>query len=635
MRTEVQVAKRSFWPSTWPFGLIFGLSIGCTTSPPGEHSEQSDDDDDSHDGSSDDSHETSEDPSTSNGGEETSVETPQDPSCVGNQRPQAPAIIEPAAGRNDIVAESLELLGSDFIDPDSGDRLREIEAEIWGYDQGKPTDRVWSARVESSKVRALKLSDGQFDGGAQLSLAAWTDYRLRMRYRDHHQLDQLECSIASPWSEDRLFRTDDGSSPLFDENVIRDVYLEIPQESWEAIDAQAIPPECAPFTRDYHRGTLKIEGEVFDGVGVKIKGGCGSARTLEQKASFKVNLEWDDPDADGCGPEREFLGIKKLTLNNAVQDHSALHERLGYYVYRQLGLPAPRAAHVRLFVNDELWGLYVHVETIDRRFLRRWFESNQGELYEGTYWCDLLPSNVPPDEDESGKFCLSSEFTPDDCDAPPLASRDLTPLRDMVNEVEALIEDDFYPDIANLFNYDRFLTTWALESVIGHWDGYMFEPRNNYRVYFEPTSSEWTLLSSGIDQIFVQDQDPWQTHGILASECLNDSACEKAFIARLAAVNDAVEKLDLPERAQDIRQHIADVVDEDPRKEYSVEDFQEEQEKLLEYLRARPDQIRQYIAEHEDTGEETDEDTDEDTDETTGEETEDETTDETGETTTD
>jgi spore coat protein CotH len=48
---------------------------------------------------------------------------------------------------------------------------------------------------------------------------------------------------------------------------------------------------------------------------------------------------------------------------------------------RQLGIPAPREAHTRLFINDEYAGVYTIVEPVDPVFLQRHFDESDGHLY--------------------------------------------------------------------------------------------------------------------------------------------------------------------------------------------------------------------------------------------------------------
>src|SRR5688572_30986865 len=162
----------------------------------------------------------------------------------------------------------------------------------------------------------------------------------------------------------------------------------------------------------------------------------------------------------------------------------------------------------------------------------------------------------------------------------------------MVTAVEALPPGGFCPAITQIFDWDRFLTTWAVESVIDHWDNYAFEIRNNYRVYHDPGTGLWTLLTSGIDQTFNDEQDPWNVHGVLAIRCVAEPACEAAFAARLAEVNDLFESTDYAGQATAIYNQIYPFVMADPRKEYDMATFDQRHQDILNFLAARPQQIR-------------------------------------------
>jgi spore coat protein CotH len=468
-------------------------------------------------------------------------------------------------------------------------------------DEGVPVGLVWSAAVsEPAKLAEVRLSDGVFQS-ARGRLAERARYAVRVRYA----YARPPCEAWGSWSGFRVFRTDDASRELFDEGRILDFHLDIPPESWAALNAEAVPPDCVPHERNSYRATLRFRDQVFTHVGVHVKGGCGSARTLEGKASFKVDLEWDDPEVPGCAPSRELLGRKHFTFNNNVQDPSFMNERLGYPLYRALGVPAPRAATVRLHVNGEPWGLYTHVETIDRRFLARWFEDKEGALYEGTYWCDLLPENVPAAGGDAARFCLSRKLDGDACEQGEggTPADAYAPLRELTHRLQGLPRGGFYPEVLAFFDYDRFLTTWALESVISHWDGYPFGTQNNYRVYQDPSTGLWTLLSTGIDQTFGHhkvtrsglDQDPWAVSGLLATRCLEEADCRAAFAARLDEVNRQVEASGLDSRVRSLRSQLAPGVQADPRKETTPAGFETAVEQTLQFLRERPTRVREHL----------------------------------------
>ncbi len=494
----------------------------------------------------------------------------------------------------DVVAERMVISTTDYFDRDATDQHTDSMFEIWQAVDGETVARVWSAHATApAPLTEVALDDGEFIASVS-ALADYADYGVRVRH-----MSSGACQRWSEWSAFSWFRTDDGSSYIFDRGQVHSIYIDIPSESWGPIDAEAVPPECVPYRRSYHSGTVRFEDKVFLGVGVRVKGGCGSSRHLDGKAAFKVTLQWDDPDVPGCPDnDRRLFGLKRLTLNNMVQDPSFAHERLVYPFYKLMGVPTPRAVHVQLYVNDELWGLYAHVESIDRRFLGRWFDSNQGMLYEGTYWCDLIAENVPPTLDDS--YCLARKFESDECSTPDAAAdpTDYQLLRELVAALAALPPGGFYPEVELFFDFDRLLSSWAVDSVIAHWDAYEFDIINNYRVYHEPVTDRWTLIPTGVDQTLAGELDPWAVSGILAQRCLEEPDCEAAFAQRLAEANAVFESMGLAGVASDVFAQVSTYVEADPRREIDYNGYVDAHNTMRGWIGDRPARVRELLAAH-------------------------------------
>ena len=99
--------------------------------------------------------------------------------------------------------------------------------------------------------------------------------------------------------------------------------------------------------REYVRGTVTVDSVPHLDVGVRLKGGAGSFIPLDGdypvisgagngkpgKSAFIVDFERYQ--AGRC-----MLGLRKLALNNLVQDDSGIHEVLGYTLFRAGGVPA-------------------------------------------------------------------------------------------------------------------------------------------------------------------------------------------------------------------------------------------------------------------------------------------------------
>ena len=121
---------------------------------------------------------------------------------------------------------------------------------------------------------------------------------------------------------------------------------------------------------------MTIDGVVFPNVGLRKKGFLGSLSTT--RPSLKIKLNHTDKDAD-------IEGLTNLTLNNNQQDISLMSQFMGYALFNAAGSPAPRCAYAKVTVNGVNLGVYSHVETVRKSFLRRAFGTDDGTLYEGPY----------------------------------------------------------------------------------------------------------------------------------------------------------------------------------------------------------------------------------------------------------
>ncbi len=490
----------------------------------------------------------------------------------------------PTPGRI-VIADELVIEASAFVDPD-GHAHAATEFEIWRERAAALQSLVWRAALEAPRT-SVRLSEGSF---AASGLADWTAYGVRVRY-----MDDGVCARWSAWSAAVVLRTDDGSAYLFNPAQMLRFDLEIPPSSWTAMNREAFPPGCVPFHRSTYPGELSFADQTF-AVGMHIKGGCGSSRDLFHKAAFKVNLNWDDPNVAGCPAESRLYGETHFTFNNMVQDPTMTHEMLGYAFFRQLGLPAPRASYVQLYVNDELWGLYLHLESVDRRYLKRRFASNRGMMYEGAHGCDFLNENIPLSDLEWS--CFDIEFKADPCDN--VEPGDDPPgwpmLRELAAKLAAMPPGQFYPEIESFFEFDTFLTQWAADSIIGHWDGYEGTSITNYRAYHDPVTDKWSIVQTGIDLTFARNLDPFAFVGaMLATRCLEEQDCEAALAKRVVHALQAFEAMDLAREDERLYDFILPYVQADPRRNFAIEAFPQAHQELRQWLRERPARVRGHL----------------------------------------
>ena len=313
-----------------------------------------------------------------------------------------------------------------------------------------------------------------------------------------------EASDTSPEPEpgtepsdtsDPTHRDEPGPHPsdaFFALDRVMDISIEIDGADWDRLRNQTRTLEdvfaeieeyglSRPFADIYtwFSATVTVDGEAHAEVGVRKKGFVGSQSAT--KPSLKLRF---DKYVDG-----QSLGgvMERMTLNNSVQDPSMVNTCLSYRVFAAAGNPAPRCNFATVTVNGTDLGLYVHVEEIKAPFLLRHFDSAEGNVYEGTV----------------------SDFTADYRGT--IEKKNNTDAADWsdIDAVVAALEDPTDAGLQALdeiVDLDRYLSHWATEVLVGHWDGYAGD-RNNYWFYREP-GGRFVFIPWGVDDTFHLRDDP-------------------------------------------------------------------------------------------------------------------------------
>jgi hypothetical protein len=294
----------------------------------------------------------------------------------------------------------------------------------------------------------------------------------------------------------------DPAAALYDPGRMVGVDIQIDDDAWNVLCSQKrtfvslfrgacfAQPFPSPFT--WQRARVVIDGIARDNAGIRKKGFLGSLDG--QKPSLKISLtEFVDNDP--------VYGLKKLTLNNAKQDPSLVRQCLGYQLFLQAGLPAPRCnfAHVR--VNGRSLGVYVNVEEVRKPMLARHFADTSGNLYEGTV-SDFHPLLLATFEAQTNE------------------SSDTHAALAAVTAALAVDDGVLLERLGAVIDLDAFVTFWAMEALVGQWDGYSSN-RNNYYAYQNPASGKLHFIPWGADTVLgdgypIASLDPGANKAVFA-----------------------------------------------------------------------------------------------------------------------
>ena len=230
------------------------------------------------------------------------------------------------------------------------------------------------------------------------------------------------------------------------------------------------------------RATVWEGTNVYRDVGLHIKGAAGSTRGIDDKPALTLNFQ-------KFTPEQRFHGLRKIHLNNSVQDASYLCENICGELYRKAGVPTPRVTYATLELNGRNRGLYVVKEGFSKDFLGMYFKNKDGNLYDGGFLREI-DQQLERDLDGDGDV------------------RDWSDLKALVTASKISDPVERFDELSKVLDVDRFATYAALQIMTWDWDGYIMN-RNNYRVYHDRDSGKMVFFPHGMDQMFWQtDQQP-------------------------------------------------------------------------------------------------------------------------------
>src|SRR5262249_60225190 len=151
------------------------------------------------------------------------------------------------------------------------------------------------------------------------------------------------------------------SDALFNDAVLHEIRLNINAKDWQTLKDNYL-------TNDYYPCDFRWNGMAVRNVGIRSRGQASRSAT---KPSLRV-------DFNRYTASQTLLDLKSVVLRNNATDFSGMHERISMQLYARVGLAAPRVAHARLYVNNNYQGLYSIVESLDKPFLLRNYDENEG-----------------------------------------------------------------------------------------------------------------------------------------------------------------------------------------------------------------------------------------------------------------
>jgi spore coat protein CotH len=348
---------------------------------------------------------------------------------------------------------------------------------------------------------------------------------------------------------------------LFNNQLLQRVDLRLHSADWEKLKADFLDNTYYPADLIWNDVTVR-------NVGIRSR---GHGSRSGNKPGLRV-------DFDHYATDQEFVGLKSLVLDNLTQDSSGIHETVTMALFARLGIPAPREAHARLYVNNEYAGLYVIVESVDKRLLARVFgvidedTQNDGFLFEFNW------------EDEWHFDYLGEELRPyrERFDAKTHESKSdeekYRPIEELVRLINDTREDRVVEAISPLLDVPAFMRFVAAQNFVAEIDGILGNwGLNNFYFYRLENRTQHVFIAWDDDVTFWGPTFPTnQGHdeNVLMAKLIRVPEYRAMYFAELQRAMDSASEpvADSTWMDTEIRRQL-DLIDqamrEDPHKPYA------------------------------------------------------------------
>jgi len=281
---------------------------------------------------------------------------------------------------------------------------------------------------------------------------------------------------------------EDEASAVFDQSLIQTYEISVAPEDLARLDAN-------PAAEEYAVGSVTFQGKTYAPIGFRYKGSagafvkpCTAATTPGAARGAKVGkcsikLAFDEYTDDG-----RFFGLKKLNLHSMGRDVAMMREQLGYSLFREMQVAAPRTTYARVLINGQLEGLFLAVEQIDGRFTRSRFsdEGGKGNLYKEIWplyadpaqYRQALESNKGPDTNVDTILAFAQSVQADPSAATAWVDRDYTLRYIAVDRV--IMNDD------GVFHWYCFVPQGNNRGLVGNHNYYWYEEERAGRLWLIP-----------------------------------------------------------------------------------------------------------------------------------------------------
>lgn len=369
------------------------------------------------------------------------------------------------------------------------------------------------------------------------------------------------CSGYKEKANDAVIKLADNEEyyeDTFGQGEIIDIKVDIEEEEWNDILTN-------PTTEEYHKADITVNGTKVESVGFRTKG-FSSLTTVAQSESdrygFKIKT---DKYEDG----QTLNGLNEFVLNGSFADPSYMREYLTYLAMAKLDGITPFITYANLYINDELFGFYLFIESYDDSFIERYSNTDDTCLYKAqSDFCTLLPS-----DDGSGFDLQYGE------------DKNLDNVKNLISVLNNTTAEN-KEELEKVLDVDSVLKAIAVNTVMGNYDSYSGSKAHNYYLLY--SSGKFSYIGWDYNMSmggFMEDGGASVTVDV-NSPVYGVDISQRPLIEKLLAIDEYKSRYldylntlcnyfeDFETQVNELSSFIKDNVENDPSAFYTLEEFE-------------------------------------------------------------
>ena len=152
---------------------------------------------------------------------------------------------------------------------------------------------------------------------------------------------------------------------LYDESILRTVFLEFEEENWEKELADFKPTDVEIPAK------MIVDGKTYPNVGVSFRGASSFFMVPEGlKRSLNISMDLVDD-------KQRLYGYNSLNLLNCNGDASMMSSFLYSHVASQK-IASPKVNFIKVVINGRSWGIYANAQQFNKDFLEENYDTKKG-----------------------------------------------------------------------------------------------------------------------------------------------------------------------------------------------------------------------------------------------------------------